>query len=78
MNTRDLAQQKAYEMLQELGIRTDSVIETSNGMVTALSIATCGFLRGWVHGLQDSKEIRRRTLTDPKASYISLLRRQAG
>lgn len=58
MNTRDLAQQKAFEMLEELNLDPDAKVYGCS----ILTIATSAFMRGWVHGLQDSTRIRKETL----------------
>lgn len=71
MNTRDLAQQKAFEMLEELSLDPDAKVHGCS----VLTIATSAFMRGWVHGLQDSAAIRKQVLNE---SGCALLKRQAG
>ncbi|MGH7744394.1 MAG: hypothetical protein ACREQ5_06170 [Candidatus Dormibacteria bacterium] len=51
MNTRDIAETKAAEMLRELNI------PHTVGGLNVLMIATNSFLQGWVYGLQDAQKV---------------------
>lgn len=73
MNARDLAQQKAWELLQEMGV------DPEHATHRALSIATTAFLRGWSHGLQDAQRIQKEHLNRAYGTIAcGLLKRQAG
>lgn len=74
MNTRDIAQQKAYELLQELGIDP----ATRRDGLTTLTLATTAFLNGWVYGIQDARRVTRETYLETVPPNSTLLRPQAG
>lgn len=73
MNARDLAQQKAWELLKELGIEAEGTTHR------ALSVATTAFLRGWAHGLADAQRIQKEHFNRAYGTIAcGLLKRQAG